>query len=343
MKTNHRLYPFFALIAVLFFVVGCEQENPVSTFGEAVERVPELQLIDGADNATMHVQYDKEYSYFRITLSNTGNSGIIADGTYASWCLQMELPLETDREYSGVKLYSSERDQTINMLSYIVNNRPRYERLNPGLTWKEIQVAFWVILETKDLQLASIADIIPSAVDGYNAAIVNNILSDVKQNGSNFVPGFGDIKIVVTDANNGEQSNGYESCETAMVRMIDDPEDRTYLFPSHSWFTYLIHKPTEEKATFGFYAAQWYKVGEVDIWKDGDYLYIEVRLAPGYVMNENHVNVQTSLDDYPSPSKTAFGQYPFTAGSIPWNSDWDDEDLYIAVHGVVCGEYPDND
>jgi hypothetical protein len=80
----------------------------------------------------------------------------------------------------------------------------------------------------------------------------------------------------------------------------------------------------------------------VDIWKDGSNLYIDIRLVPGVVMTESHVNVQLDASMYTTPA--AFGTWPYDDDDrvsdylyeIPWNNDWDDEDLYIGVHGVVC-------
>ena len=214
MKSLNGLKLLLPLLIVAFAFISCDtDENPVGTLDQAVERIPDVQLIDGADNATLVARYDRKYSYFSATLSNTGNSDKIKDGTYYAWCLQMDLPMHTNQEHTGIRLYTTDRDKILNKLSYIVNNRYRYEQANPGLSWKDIQVAFWVIIETTDMRLDDIANILPSAVEGYNANYVNNILNDVNQNGSNFKPGFSDTQIVLTSSDDGElQKIG---CETA--------------------------------------------------------------------------------------------------------------------------------
>ena len=127
-------------------------------------------------------------------------------------------------------------------------------------------------------------------------------------------------------------------CNTAMVRMNDDPNDFTYKFDGHPWFSYLIHKPTTEKVTFFFYS-HLTRVGEVDIWKDNDFLYIQINLDSGYTLSESHIDVRLS-----KPRSIAFGTYPYSADAngyakIPWQTSWTGKALYIVVHGVVCGDF----
>jgi hypothetical protein len=277
MKRLNTLILLSPIILVMFLFTSCDMdENPVGTFGEAVERVPNVQLIEGADNVTMKVQYNRDYSYFRVTLSNTGNSSFISDGTYNSWCLQMELPMEVNREYTGVKLFATDKDRTLNRLSYIVNNRTMYEKENPGLSWKDIQVAFWVILETIDMRLESLVDVLPTSVAGYNADIVKFIINDVKSNGMNFQPKFGDIKIVLTDANDNDQSNGVEVCETAF--------GGDYPGAGAAWWYYF---DTEGQETQAIYAGQQLTNGSVTY--SGGNLTIDLGdwcLDPGDLDNE---------------------------------------------------------
>lgn len=125
--------------------------------------------------------------------------------------------------------------------------------------------------------------------------------------------------------------------ETAWARMYDKPMDFTYKFVGHPWFSYLITKPTAEKKTFYFYAARTYRVGEVDIWKEGNFLKVQIRMNDGFTLADSKVNVQLNLSRYPKVNWSP-GQYPYTGGdtfTIPWNSAWTGKDLYIAVHGNV--------
>lgn len=140
--------------------------------------------------------------------------------------------------------------------------------------------------------------------------------------------------------------------ETAMARMKDDPNDFTFKWENHPWFTYVeyIEFDLSEggKTTYYFYAAQTQRVGEVDVWKTDGNLNIEVRLDSGYEMSESHAIVQLNADAYQPPAQ--FGRWPYKKDhepavsnytyQIPWEEEWDNaEVLYIAVHAVVYGEY----
>jgi hypothetical protein len=129
---------------------------------------------------------------------------------------------------------------------------------------------------------------------------------------------------------------------TAMMRMNDSPTDFTYKWGTHPWFSYVKNIPTMNPSKFYFYAAQHYRVGEVEIWKDNSFLYVEINMDAPYEMAQSHLNVK--LTGYSgSPS---FGLFPYTmshnprvTGSylyqIPWQSAWDNNELNIALHGEV--------
>lgn len=136
-------------------------------------------------------------------------------------------------------------------------------------------------------------------------------------------------------------------CDTAMVRMNDDSHDFTYKWPSHVWFTYIIHNPNSDRQTFYYYAGRTKRVGEVDVWKENSKLHIEIRLDEGYTMRESQVNV--ALDNGPYSGPPAFGNWPYKVSydpeadyhlfEIDWKNEWNNKPLYIGVHSVVCGEW----
>lgn len=134
--------------------------------------------------------------------------------------------------------------------------------------------------------------------------------------------------------------------ETAMIRMYDLPDDFTYRWMKsmgkpHPWFSYVKSYPVLAPQTYYFYAGQSYKCGEVDIWKEGDYLKIDIDMMNGWLMERSHINVQ--LMGYVGPP--AFGLFPYTYEydpmadgdiiSIDWNPAWDGMELNISVHADV--------
>jgi len=134
--------------------------------------------------------------------------------------------------------------------------------------------------------------------------------------------------------------------ETAMMRMYDVATDFTYRWMKnnqkpHSWFSYVKTTPTLAPQTYYFYAGRYYKCGEVQIWKDGTDLKVQIGMIDGWYMSQSHLNVQlTGFVGSPS-----FGLFPYTAPydpitqnytyTIPWNSAWDGMELNIALHADV--------
>jgi hypothetical protein len=144
------------------------------------------------------------------------------------------------------------------------------------------------------------------------------------------------------------------SSNTAWARMNDDPNDFTYDFPGQNWATYIIVEPTVDIQTFYLYAGQFYRVGELNIWKDNDHLYVQYDLDEGFEMEETQLHIATTLNDIPqttggNPGNPIPGQFDYKTEydpfpqqdtyQIDWDSSWNNIDLYIAAHGVIWGIY----
>lgn len=134
--------------------------------------------------------------------------------------------------------------------------------------------------------------------------------------------------------------------ETAWARMYDNPNDFTYEFsPGSNWATYIIYNETQEQDTFYLYAGQHYRAGELHVWKDNEYLYVEYDLDDGYDMSESNLHVAISLDGISQNGNQPPGQFDYNEDhdprvneytyNIPWNQSWDNQDLFIAAHAVV--------
>ena len=364
MKQLNNLKFLLPLLLVAFVFMSCDMdENPVGTLEEAVSRVPDVQLIEGADNATLKVNYDRDRSYFKISVRDVGSNSIIPNGVFHAWCVEMPKPLSRGQDLPGAKLFLTDKDPVFNKLAYIINNRGTLERQNPGLSWKDIQVAFWVILETKDMNLASIE---PIGLEGYNSTYVNNILADVQENGSSFKPGIGHTQLFLIDAGDDEQLTVGES-NTAWARMDGGPDgpddDFTYAFnPDNgdessvgggNWATYIKFIDNGQ-SSFPLYAGRTNFVGWLNVSRTNDELVIMYNLNNDYVLSVTHVHVGLEFPgDFPTTENKwenpQIGQFDYGNSyeddpSDDWpNSDevridweWDDgQKLIIAAHAVV--------
>lgn len=358
MKQMSALKLLLPLLIVAFAFMSCEQ-NVVGTFEDAIDRVPNVQTITGAENVTLNVTNDRDRSYFRVSVSNIAPNSDIANGVYYAWCVELDKPLSTGQNLDGAKLFSTRKDAAFNKVAYIINNRYTLERENPGLSWREIQVAIWVITDSPDMTLGSIADRI--SIEGYNESYVNNIISDVKSNGSSFTPGMQHTNLILMDAGNDEQLIVGES-NTAWARMNNDPDDFLYAFnpdpddPSivagGNWATYIKVIPNDDPQVFYLYAGQTNWVGLLNVSRDADNLYVEFDLFDDYRLNITHVHVGLEFpDDFPTAGNPwdnpQIGQFDYgdsydyvqnVTETIPFDSFyWDDlgQELLIAAHAVV--------
>ena len=187
------------LLALAFF--SCEiDKNPVKSFDEVAARVPDVELISGAENATVTVNMERQDSYFSVTIDNTSDH----NGVYNAWCAQLDVSIQLGKEHAGTKLYAGERDKLFNKLRYVINKRSLYEAELSGLSWRDIQVAFWVLLETENYDLAAIESYIPSNFGSYNADYVNEILTDVRANEADIALLTGGSQIIYYQVDNNQ-------------------------------------------------------------------------------------------------------------------------------------------
>ena len=352
MKSTSAFTYLIPLFFLIFIFVSCDtDENPVGTLEEAVERIPDVQPIQGAENATINVRNDRDRSYFKVSIDNT--SGF--DGVYNAWCVQMNVSLQRGVEHPETRLYATDGDKEFNQLSYIVNTRNRYERELEDLSWREIQVAMWVILETQDYNLAAIESRIPSSVEGYNSTYVNEILKDVQTNGSNFEPGPLDTRLFYYEIQNNQDGVGEQ---TAWAWAADNSDSFRYLNLGQQWGWVLYYQ--FDALDGGLYAGCGFGteenpepedldsctlVGGVSFSDDDVNLSIVVNTINNWYMTNLQVYVGAEL-----PSSLAPGGFPYKKEGIFSQSedftiplsDFESEDppalpdtLYIAVHADV--------
>jgi len=307
MKTSSAFKLFLPLFIVVFAFTSCDMnENPVGTFEEAVERVPDVQLIEGADNATINVRYDRQHSYFTVNVSNIGNLESISDGVYYAWCLQMDRPISTNSDHSGTKLYSTSSDKIFNKLNYIINRQSFYVNDLHDLTWKDIQVAMWVILETPDLRIETIADQMPSSVDGYIPENVNAIISDVQNNGRNFKPQFGHKELIMANSSGENQDIGFVRTETAFGG--DSEGDGS------AWWYYFDRSGAE---TQNIWAGQTMNAGDVTITESNNVCSIEILLDSPWILQPGSetVKIQGYNENELPTSRPSAGQFETYKGT----------------------------
>jgi hypothetical protein len=193
MKHINQIKAAIPLIIAVFYLTSCNvEDNPVGTFGDAASRVPNIQLIEGAENATLTASENKLTSYFTFDLRDIAANEFIESGIYEGWCAEWTTLINTDGEvYSGVRLYNAETDKNLENISYLLGKRDEYYRTT-GASWQDIQIAIWTILDFPrfDYERLDISEFPDDFRDGeqllFSKSRVSGILQDVKKNSGKF-------------------------------------------------------------------------------------------------------------------------------------------------------------
>ena len=250
------------------------------------------------DPVTMML-YDGTNSYFDTTLSNVPPGYDVTNATYLGWCVDRRYIIPRGPATHEVMLYSScnppmdLEDEEWDMVNYILNHKQG--------TMMDIQEAIWYFI---------------NMVNGYTPSTPAGwaMVYDAQENGTDFVPGPGEV-----------------------VAVICYPEEQTQITIIE------LRKPLITELVVG---RKWMPVGNVTVWNDNDYLYVRYSTAGCWYLAETHLAVATSLEGIPQTKKgnPIPGKFPYMEThdwgtteytyEIPLNG-WKGMTLYIAAHAEV--------
>lgn len=191
-KRNYRLQGILAVLLAAFIITSCDSSDSISGIEDSLSSVPNLTLIEGADNVSLTVNKDKNRSNFLVRVEGMDESAGIEEGTYPSFCALWDVPINSSNSnYDGVKLYDISNEPYWNKVNYIVGNLDNlYEEIE-GLNWLEVQIAMWSVMEHKKFDLNTIEhDDLPRDVrEGtYSMDRIDKVLDDVMTNYRDFNP-----------------------------------------------------------------------------------------------------------------------------------------------------------
>jgi len=145
---HHYTANALSIIALFFilFISSCEQYSN-SGIEESVAFIESTTPIAEAQNVTMEVRdgYSQDV-HFLIDLSNIQPNDEINDGRKKAWCIEWGQPVIREQQ-TDVKLHSTENQVYWNKLNLILNPIDSLKEKHADLTWKEIQIAIWEIVE----------------------------------------------------------------------------------------------------------------------------------------------------------------------------------------------------
>ena len=115
-------------------------------------------------------------------------------------------------------------------------------------------------------------------------------------------------------------------------------------FPGASWAMYVVYEGGNHATDL--ILGQHRDIGDVSIWREGNYLYVRIVTSSSYYLNVTHIHVATSLSDIPQNEggNPKVGRFEYQAtvnaqdftATIPLDSsEASASTLYVAIHASI--------
>ena len=194
-KNTHISFLSLVLALTMVFTVSCNvNDSDKQSLEHTSDVLPILNPIDGADNVTVRVNRNNDASYFDVNLSNIEAEAGIENTIYYGWCANWNAPIDMDRNYEGITLFTSRNDRNWDRLNYFLNNREHYSRTIDGAGYKEMQSVIWALIEFNEFDIDR-----DRVLGDVNKEAFNTMLQDVQENGDDFEHTDDSIHALVAD------------------------------------------------------------------------------------------------------------------------------------------------
>ena len=211
------------LLSILFWS-ACN--NPGSSLEESVEPYLELESIEEASSTTVTVNKGETYgldSFFAFDLSNIKPNGIVSNGLKEGWCLEWNKPLDSNNGVqTDVKMFNTHGSDSWKPANYLMNIKDDLQSVDPELTYREIQVALWSLIEVpafnidKALQDGTMPSrMLTNGSPNFNVEKTKGIVNKVRNEVDDFVYKPGTPVIVYSNTASDDQDMGSVSGGTA--------------------------------------------------------------------------------------------------------------------------------
>ncbi|MCW9706750.1 hypothetical protein [Fodinibius salsisoli] len=176
---KYSLLIFVTIITGIFISFSACDTNTNVGLEESLASVYDVTPIEGAQDEAMQLKHgDSQDSFFSVQLAD----GLNRDG----WCIEWNEDANFGIQ-NGVKLFSTKGHEEWNALNYFMSIKDDLRAEDPELTFREIQVIIWSLIENPSFDVSKISeyDNISSRIyaDGqllFDIEKVKSILSKVK-------------------------------------------------------------------------------------------------------------------------------------------------------------------
>jgi hypothetical protein len=220
----HRNIAIPALFAALIlYTAACE--SPVdNSFEKSVAPYIELEAVEGASNTTFTVHRGAAMgmnSFFAFDVSDVSDNTIVKEGLTEGWCLEWNKPITSNGDvHRGIDNYSTYGSETWRPLNYLLSIKNRLVAEDPSITYKEIQVSIWSLIEEPkfDLDQVLASGDMPSSMltDGrpnFSIEKVTAIVEKVRQENSIYTYSENTPYLIFAHTGDDSQNGGFLTCD----------------------------------------------------------------------------------------------------------------------------------
>lgn len=144
----------FGLFSLLLFQ-SCSDYSS-SGIEQSVEFIESTVPVAEAQEVTMDLRSGtNSFALHLIELSNIKPNPIISNGQKKAWCIEWDVS-SINGVQQNVKLHSTAGKAYWNKLNYLLNQIEHYKQIYPEISYKEIQVAIWSVVDYKTFSVDEI-------------------------------------------------------------------------------------------------------------------------------------------------------------------------------------------
>jgi len=220
----HRFLTIPALFAaILLYSTACES-TVNNSFEESIAPYVELEAVEGASNTTFTIHKGEAKgmnSFFAFDVSDVNNNTIVKEGLTEGWCLEWNKPITSNGDvHRGIDNYSTYGSEKWRPLNYLLSIKNRLIAEDPSITYKEIQVSIWSLIEEPrfDLDEVLASDNMPSSMmtDGrpnFSIEKVKAIVEKVRLENSSYTYSPNSPYLIFAHTGDDSQNGGFLTCD----------------------------------------------------------------------------------------------------------------------------------
>lgn len=346
-------FTFIIAAALIFAACDVMSEKGIE---ESLAPYTELESItEGTTSAIVVHKGDSKNmdSFFTYDVTDVFENGLIRKGAKEAWCVEWEKPLDSNGKlHEEIEFFSTYGSDKWKPANYLLTNKNKLKKEFENISYKEIQVALWSVIENPDFDLDEVlkdgkmpARMMKDGRPDFDIKKVKEIIGKVKSHYNEYQYKPSKPFMVYTKTKDSDQNGGFLTCDqTAWAANGDQPADLRYN-DQGNWATYTEYNGEEKTVTL--FAGQYIDIGTVTYSAPVDgkvTITIELNEDGDFYDDENNVKIQ-DYENAPS-GNPAPGQFDHkgTASGDSFSIEVPENNYYgVHVDALTECEEEEND